>query len=205
MFTGIVDHCGEIKTIERHANGLSLWITCHYLDLVPGESLCIDGICLTVVEQQPYLFRCDISKETCRVTLANLYQVKQFVNIERALRFSDRLGGHFVTGHIDQTATVIKQQQQGDFMTITFETMNHALIKHYLINKGSVTVNGVSLTLNEILTQGFSVTLIPHTLATTNLKQLQIGDSVNIEFDYLAKIVAQQVNPITQHLKVSQC
>lgn len=196
MFTGIIDHCGIIKNIERDANTLSAWIECNFLDLEQGESISVDGICLTVVEQQPKLFRCDISSETCYLTIANRYTAGQVVNIERALRMSDRLGGHFVTGHIDHIATVAHQRAEGEFTEIRFEQIDKGLAKKFLIKKGCVAVNGVSLTINEVYPDGFSVMLIPHTLARSNLKDLKPRDSINIEFDWMVKIVAQQIEHI---------
>lgn len=202
MFTGIVDHCGAIKSIQRNENSLSAWITCNYSDLQKGESICVDGICLTVTDEQLGTFRCDISSETCRLTTAQNYRSGQAINIERSLRPTDRMGGHFVTGHIDQTASVVDKRIENDFIQFTFGGIDAALARKFLIKKGCVAVNGVSLTINEVLKDGFTVMLIPHTLERTNLKQLSIGNIVNIEFDWMVKIVAQQIDTIKQSLTV---
>lgn len=202
MFTGISDHCGIIKHINHDNSALSVWIECNFVDMEPGESISVDGICLTVVEQQPKLFRCDISSETCRLTIAERYKPGQLVNIERALRASDRLGGHFVTGHIDQLASVASINMQGGFTEMRFNNIDTVLAKKFLIKKGCITINGVSLTINEVFADGFAVMLIPHTLERTNLKSLNTMDQVNIEFDWMVKIVSQQIESIQQNLVV---
>lgn len=200
MFTGIIDHCGTIKTIKKTNDTLIAWIDCQYHDLILGESIAVDGICLTVVECAPGSFRCDLSSETCHLTTAQHYLAGQQVNIERAMRTSDRIGGHFVTGHIDQRAQVALIGKEQDFIEMSFNGIAADLASQFLIVKGCITVNGVSLTINEVVEDGFKVMLIPHTLERTNLKNLQVNAVVNLEFDWMVKIVAQQVQHIQQHL-----
>ncbi|MEE9451256.1 MAG: riboflavin synthase [Gammaproteobacteria bacterium] len=188
MFTGIIDHCGMINDIVRHSDSLTLTIACQFNDLQAGESIAVDGICLTVDKVQTGQFTCDISPETLKLTTAQLFKSGQRVNIERALRPSDRLSGHFVLGHVDLYAQLERCEPQGDFTQYVFGGLGRSK-QPYLASKGCVAVNGVSLTINEVMSDGFSVMIIPHTRARTNLIHLEVGDKVNIEFDYLAKIV----------------
>lgn len=192
MFTGIIDHCGHIANIEQGHRSQVVWIDSQFDDLTAGESIAVDGICLTVVTSEVKSFRCDISPETWQLTNAKQFAKGKSVNLERALRVSDRLGGHFVTGHVDQTAHVTDKQYQQEFLEMRLQGI-HVDNTRYLIKKGSVAVNGVSLTINQLLPDGLTVMLIPHTLERTNLGQLTIQDQVNIEFDWIAKVIAQQV------------
>lgn len=192
MFTGIIDHCGVIANIEQGNRSQVVWIESQFDDLTAGESIAVDGICLTVVTPEAKRFRCDISPETWQLTNAKQFVKGKLVNLERALRISDRLGGHFVTGHVDCTAYLTHKQYQQEFLEMRLQGIPTVNMR-YLIKKGSVAVNGVSLTINETLVDGFAVMLIPHTLERTNLGQLTIQDQVNIEFDWVAKVIAQQV------------
>ena len=188
MFTGIIDHCGIIKDIKQNPKGMTLWVETNFDDLIEGESIAINGICLTVVEPKAGGFRLDVSPETLRVT--NLQHIKQDskINLERALRANDRLGGHFVLGHVDGICTVEKITTHDEYTEMHFANIQKQQMS-YLINKGSAAVNGVSLTVNEVFENSFSVMLIPHTLERTNLEDLKETDTVNIEFDYLARLV----------------
>ncbi len=193
MFTGIIDHCGEIVAIDSHENRATLQIRTEFSDLSLGESISVDGICLTVTSIQSDLFSCDLSKETLSKTIAECYREGDRVNLERALRPIDRLSGHFVSGHVDQILAVGAKQLENEFIEMEF----HGLLPEheaYVVPKGSITVNGVSLTINALLEEGFTVTLIPHTLSRTNLSHLQINDTVNVEFDLIAKLVANQID-----------
>lgn len=191
MFSGIITQCGIIRNIEKHAEQQRLWISADFTDLVLGESIAIDGICLTVTAIDKTDFCVAVSPETLHVTNARFFAIDKRVNLERALCIGDRLGGHFVLGHVDTTAQLLDKKTQGDFISYQFGQFpqTHQI---YLISKGSIAINGVSLTLNAIGTQNFSVMLIPHTLENTNLAALEIGQYVNIEFDYLAKILHEQ-------------
>ena len=192
MFTGIIDHCGTIEKIINLPNSSLAWIKSDFSDLVLGESIATDGICLTVKEINNTGFSCDISSETLSVTTANKFAPFQKVNLERALLLTSRLGGHMVSGHIDQICRVKSIERSGDFLAVSFDEIkpeNMCLLN----KKGSITVNGVSLTLNEIIQDGFVVMLVPHTLATTNLSGLVINAYVNIEFDMVARMIVNQV------------
>jgi len=200
MFTGIVDHCGEILSVERKPDRAKVWFQCQFNNLQLGESIAIDGGCLTVVETKPNAFACEISPETMRLTISQNYQEGQRVNLERALQVSDRLGGHLVSGHVDQLIVVDSLQPQNEFLEMRFKDVdsnNHS----YLVQKGSVTVNGVSLTVNEVTPNGFAVMLIPHTLERTNLHTLTVGQHVNVEFDLVAKMISNQLQPYLNKLK----
>lgn len=192
MFTGIVDHCGEIKSIALGDNCATFWIRSQFADLQLGESIAINGACLTVTAVEKNNFACELSPETLRLTAASQYVVGSHVNLERALRVGDRLGGHFVSGHVDQTLQVALIKTHAEFLEMQFAgvlPINQGL----LIPKGSVTINGVSLTVNAIVKDHLSVMLIPHTLERTNLKDLKIGQAINAEFDLMAKMVARQL------------
>ncbi len=195
MFSGIVDHCGTITDIKKSEDALSINIKCTFSELQAGESISVDGICLTVTDPQSQQFRCDLSPETCRLTTAKYFQKNQEVNLERALRLTDRFGGHIVMGHVDQQATVKTIQSINEFIDMTFTGLDkHAL--RYIMKKGSIAVNGVSLTVNELLPDGFQVMLIPHTLERTNLKYLKPGSIVNLEFDWMARVILRQYEAI---------
>jgi riboflavin synthase len=193
MFTGIVDHCGQIHQMQHHGSHVSMAINSNFTDLVVGESIAIDGACLTVKTISQSQFTVDVSPETIRLTTAVKYQEGTQINLERSLRLMDRLGGHFVTGHVDGLCQVQSITVQDQFIEISF---NNVAKEHkpYLAKKGSVAVNGVSLTINDVTENGFTVMLIPHTLEITNLSSLQVGSHVNIEYDYLAKLVVNQMN-----------
>jgi riboflavin synthase len=194
MFTGIVDHVGIITTIKKTKESLGLHISCQFNDLQLGESIAVDGICLTVTQFGPGYFECDLSPETCNVTTALHFQTGKQVNLERALRLSDRLGGHIVQGHVDQTASLVERSYEGDCLKLVFTGIVDTMSR-LLIQKGSIAIDGVSLTINKIVPSGFEVMLIPHTLQRTNLEKLNVGDLVNIEYDWLAKLVSQQLQP----------
>lgn len=196
MFTGIVAYCGEILEIEQQPNAKRFLVQTDFDVLAEGESIAIDGVCLTVTTAQDQQFYCDLSPETLDITIANQYAVGRKVNLERAMLMSDRVGGHFVSGHVDECATVKKVEKLDEFWQITFELARKKALK-YIISKGSIAINGVSLTINQVNDSGFDVMIIPHTLKITNLATLKAGDLVNIEYDMLAKLVAKQVEGIT--------
>jgi riboflavin synthase len=188
MFTGIVDHTGDILQVAPSAAGMSMWIASHFTHLVLGESISVDGVCLTVAEINGSKVRFDVSPETLRLTRLNTAKPDQTVNLERALRVGDTLGGHFVTGHVDGLCRLKQREPSGEYISLHFNEVPDSLTR-YLVTKGCVCVNGVSLTINSVEANGFSVMLIPHTLQRTNLLLLQMGDPVNLEVDYVARFV----------------
>lgn len=196
MFTGIIDHHGILSHIESKPSGLHLKIKTQFTHLEFGESIAINGICLTVTDFQENTFGCDISPETLKVTTANQFETGQALNLERALLPTTRMGGHFVMGHVDQMAEVTAITTHNDFIELTFGKIAQDA-KKFIVKKGSITINGVSLTINEVTTDGFTVMLIPHTLERTNLSTLQKNDLVNIEFDMLARMVIKHLESLT--------
>jgi riboflavin synthase len=194
MFTGIVDHCGTITSVQKTEKSIGLHIACQFDDLQLGESIAVDGICLTVTQFGAGYFECDLSPETCSITTASHFQPGAGVNLERALRLRDRLGGHIVQGHVDHVACLAERSTDGEYLKLVFTGFTDAdTMRRLLIKKGSVAVNGVSLTINRVNSAGFEAMLVPHTLQRTNLGELKIGDAVNIEYDWLAKVITHQL------------
>jgi len=188
MFTGIVQSIGKIKLAE---NILAIEIIDNFFDMKIGDSIAVDGICLTVKEVFPKKFTVDVSEETLKKTTLGLKtNMNQIVNLEPALRISDRLGGHIVSGHIDGLGTVenIEKLEKSWLLSIKWKNDNFS---KYVVNKGSICVNGISLTIAKYLNEGeiFTIAIIPHTWHNTNLKNLKVGDSVNLEADPLIKYV----------------
>lgn len=192
MFGGLVNHFGKVIAQEKSASALRVWIDSNFSDLELGESISVNGTCLTVDGIKDKQFYCVISPETLHLTTLGKLSIGASVNLERALRLNDRLGGHFVTGHIDQVLVLQKKKCIEEFTLMEFTNVLPECRK-FLVKKGSVAINGVSLTVNDVTTNGFSVMLIPHTLQRTNLGLLQEQDAVNVEYDLLAKLVTQQV------------
>jgi riboflavin synthase len=198
MFTGLVETVGTIKRIRKRGNYQILTIASTFADdpITPGESIACDGACLTVVSIEQDSFVVEASQETAQRTILNTYAVGSRVNLERALKAGSRLGGHFVTGHIDDTGIVDNVRPVGESfeLAITFDRKYDNLI----VEKGSIAVNGVSLTVNDTRTGRFSVNLIPFTVKKTTLGRLKIGDTVNLEFDMIGKYVLK-MNTINAH------
>lgn len=194
MFTGLIDHSATITDISTTPEGVRLRISSCFDPLKLGESITLDGACVTAFDQKDGYFSCNLSPETLRVTIASTYHIGQKVHLERSLLASDRLGGHYVTGHVDRVVPVSLCIKQNDYTQITFSGFTQDE-RRYLVPKGSITINGVSLTINtvEVATcVTVSVMLIPHTLDVTTFDTLKEGDQVNVEFDYFAKIIAHQ-------------
>jgi riboflavin synthase len=192
MFTGLVETLATVRTLEPDGQGgqnCDLDLPQFFDELTLGESVSINGACLTVVRKQASSCRFQISPET--LTRTNLGHLKRGdrVNIERSLRLGDRLGGHLVQGHVDGVGQVAKRERQGDWETVWFACPNELAAQ--MIVKGSVAVDGVSLTLVEVLEDRFSVALIPHTLENTTLGFKQPGDPVNLEVDMFGKYIAK--------------
>ena len=198
MFTGIIQAIGEITQVRPiqgdNQTGLCLSISAGELDLsdvMLGDSIAVNGVCLTVTTLADRSFTVDVSQETLNCT-QGLDRVGQHVNLEKAMRLSDRLGGHLVSGHVDAIGTVVKFEPAGESFLLSVQTPQPLM--RFLAHKGSITVNGVSLTVNQIAGDEFSVNLIPHTLAMTNLSELVPGMRVNLETDMLARYVARLLN-----------
>lgn len=189
MFTGIIQGFGTV--VEKRAAGggvvFALEADFDLTDPEEGESIAVNGACLTARNFAGNRFLADVSPESLSRTGLGSLAVGSRVNLERALRLSDRLGGHLVSGHIDGLATVEERRSVGDFTLFIF-SLDPGLTK-YVIEKGSITINGVSLTVNSCEHSRFSVSIIPHTLSTTTLGELKQGDKVNIEVDIIGKYV----------------
>jgi riboflavin synthase len=188
VFTGLVQSLGEIHSKELHGGCARLWIHAPFEDLVLGESIAVDGACLTVKTIGKDCFEIDVSPETLERTIAGQYELGTKVHLERALRMGDRLGGHWVTGHVDTQLAVSRSEARGDCLCLRFEGVAQEE-RAFLSEKGSVCLSGVSLTVNTVSPSGFEVLLVPHTLEHTHLKSLQPGSLVNVEWDWMAKVV----------------
>lgn len=195
MFTGIVQELGQIKAVKPLKAGLAFEISCQMGSLELGESIAVDGVCLTVTQALPQGFACELSPETLGLTLARHYKVGSVVNLERALALGDRMGGHWVTGHVDTLIPLTKKEILKQFWKLEFSGVPDSVTNH-LVHKGSIALNGVSLTLNAVSDSGFEVMIIPHTLEKTNLKLLEEGDVVNVEVDWMSKLIVQTVDRI---------
>jgi len=191
MFTGLVEALGTIRRVQDDAAGRRLIVAEKKLapELSIGESVAVNGACLTVVERDSEAFHFEAGPETLHRTNLGELGAGDRVNLERALRLSDRLGGHIVQGHVDGIGRVADRQRQGEWETVWFSCP--AELTRYMVSKGSVAVDGVSLTLVEVETERFSVALIPHTLEHTTLGFRPVGATVNLEIDLLAKYVAK--------------
>lgn len=189
MFTGIVEETGKILNIKRKGNAVELTVGCKEImdDIRQGDSISVNGICLTVSEYGNSWFSADVMPETIRKTGLVKLNVNDGVNLERAVRLSDRLGGHMVSGHIDGTGSVAKVSREENAIWITVKTDEHLL--KYIVEKGSVAIDGVSLTVAFIDEESFSFSLIPHTAGVTILGTKKPGDMVNIECDIIGKYI----------------
>lgn len=196
MFTGLVEDTGAIVSAERRSDAVILGVLPQRIglaDLVVGESICHDGACLTVTDVGRDAYHVLAGGETLARTTLGALRVGRRVNLERALRVGDRLGGHWVTGHIDGTGELVARTDLGANLVLGFRAAP-ALLR-YIVEKGSIAVAGVSLTVNTIDGEGFSVAIIPHTRDHTTLGDLAVGDRINLEVDILAKHVEKLVKP----------
>ena len=204
MFTGLVEDTGIVVRAERTAGdaaaGVSEALILAILpqrialaELAVGESVCHDGACLTVTEITDGGYRVLAGTETLARTALGAVRVGVRVNLERSLRVGDRLGGHWVTGHIDGTGELVARRDLGANLVLAIRAAPAVL--RYVVEKGSIAVAGVSLTVNAVDAEGFSVAIIPHTRDHTNLGELAVGDRVNLEADILAKHVEKLVKP----------
>lgn len=194
MFSGIVAALGRIEHIEPLADGIRITVDSGELDLndvILGDSIAHNGVCLTVVSIDGARLQYDVSRETLNCTVG-LDQTGAEVNLEKALRLADRLGGHLVSGHVDGVGEVVRFAPIGESHELIIRAP--ATIAGYIAAKGSITVDGVSLTVNRVDGQEFSINLIPHTVAVTTLKRLQAGSQVNLEIDLIARYVERMLS-----------
>ena len=189
MFTGLIEGIGKVKELSRFGKDLSITISPLFdmPDTRTGDSISVDGVCLTVTHVAPGSFGLDVSEETLsRSTLTGI-KVGDEVNLERSLRVTDRLGGHLVSGHVDGIGRILKKEQRQRSWVLRFGMEENLL--RYIIEKGSVAVDGISLTVNRCDDQGFEVNVIPQTGKETGILRKKVGDPVNIETDLIGKFV----------------
>ena len=193
MFTGLIENIGTVAKMARRGEGIFITInfSSEFDGLKIGDSISVDGVCLTITHLQNQSFSAEASAETVVRTTLGDKRPQQKVNLERALRLSDRLGGHLVTGHVDEVAKITVITPQGSSQKIVFQVTEKSI--RYLVEKGSVTVDGISLTVNEVKSDRFSVNIIPHTASHTTLGSKKVGDEVNIETDILGKYVEKLI------------
>lgn len=192
MFTGLIEKKGLVKAVCYAENACRLSIAVDFETLQSGESIAVNGVCLTSLSTSSTALEFDVSAETLRLTALGDLSVGDEVNLERAMLASSRFGGHYVSGHVDTTAIVQGIDVMGEYTQIELSGFNPEAML-YLIPKGSITVSGVSLTINSVVKQGIQFMLVPHTLGHTTLGLLKLGQRVNIEFDYLTQIIAHQL------------
>jgi riboflavin synthase len=191
MFTGLIETLGRVVDNQPLKSGRRLTIDATIEALQPGESIAVNGVCLTALPDQEKL-SFDVSPETLRLTTLGEFKAGQLIHLERALMASSRMGGHYVSGHVDTMATVLSVCPEGDYMELRIGDFGmHAM--PYLFPKGSITLDGVSLTINTVAQETISVMLVPYTLSMTTFCSATVGQRVNVEFDYLARAIAHQL------------
>ncbi len=196
MFTGIIDTLGEVLAVEPLGEGRRLVIGAPWSgDLAVGESVAVDGCCLTVVERDPSSFAVEAVRESVRRTVLGSYEPGRGVHLERALALGDRLGGHLLQGHVDRVGIVQAMERQGEnrYITVSLEGPDDLRL---VAPQGSIAVQGVSLTVLDLAgRQGFRVSIVPHTWEATTFRTLAPGDGVNVEFDLIARYLARLAAP----------
>jgi riboflavin synthase len=189
MFTGLIEDVGRIAAL-RLRNGsavLTVQTKLSVRRMIMGASVAVNGACLTVVKKLPGAFTVDVSPETLACTNLSTLKRGSLVNLEQPMRLNERLGGHLVTGHVDGVGIITAIEKQGEFTVFSFQVAKD--LGRLLVSKGSVAVDGISLTVNQCRRTGFSVAIIPFTLQHTNLQGREVGDKVNIETDLIGKYV----------------
>lgn len=203
MFTGIVEEIGTVQTMISSSDSLQLQITCEKVleDVQIGDSIAVNGVCLTVKDFKSSYFTPDVMPETVKATTLQALQIESAVNLERAMAANGRFGGHFVSGHVDGvgTVTTIRPEANAIYMHIAID---RKLLK-YFIDKGSVTVDGTSLTVFEVTHDGFVISLIPVTQVDSVLGRKQVGNTVNVECDVLAKYMERLLVPQNEQSQVT--
>lgn len=188
MFTGIVQGVGSIRAVEPRSGDVTLWVDTGDVSLAEvriGGSIAVNGACLTAVQLEPHAFAADVSRETLSLTTAGGWAPGVRVNLEKALTAGQALGGHYVTGHVDGVGEVVSRHDDARSVRVEFDAPPQ--LARYIARKGSVTVDGVSLTVNGVAGRRFDVNLVPHTLELTILGGYQPGTQVNIEVDIIAR------------------
>ena len=192
MFTGIIQSLGRVRSVSAREGDLRLCIDAPHIEparMALGESIAVAGVCLTVTEQLAGGFAADVSRETLALTTVAQWQIGQAVNLEPALRAGDPLGGHLLSGHVDGLAQLVSSRADARSQRLCWRSSRQLL--RFIATKGSVALDGVSLTVNEVSAAEFAVNLIPYTLQVTTLAQLAIGGQVNLEIDVIARYTAR--------------
>lgn len=197
MFTGLIEGVGTLLRVDRHGPDSGMVIRPHYaIDrLVLGESIAVDGACLTVASFQGSVFTADVSAETLSRTTLGRKSLGSLLNLERAVRMGDRLGGHLVSGHVDGIGVLREKRREGRSWRLFFETPGE--LTRYIIEKGSIAVNGISLTVNGCREGMFEVNIVPHTGLQTTIEEIEIGEEVNLETDLIGKYVESMMKSRT--------
>lgn len=192
MFTGLIEEIGRVRRINRSSKRLELMIEANKIlsDVKLGDSISVDGVCLTVKSLNNSHFKVDVMAETLNSTKMNGLSVGDFVNLERAMRLKDRLGGHLISGHVDSIGRINSIKRDG--IALIYEISAKKPVILSLISKGSIAIDGISLTIKDIRSEKFSVSIIPYTLKSTTLSKKRRGDRVNIETDMLGKHILKQ-------------
>lgn len=195
MFTGLIETVGRVTACEKRgvAAVLTVATTLPVTEIAIGDSVAVDGACLTVTAKRETMLTFDVSPETLGGTTIESVRSGKNVNLERALRLGDRMGGHIVTGHIDCIGKLVRTSEASGNRVLEFSIPPEHV--RYLVRKGSVAIDGISLTVNEVSHDGFSVNIIPLTISSTTLAQLKVGDRVNIETDIIGKYVERLASP----------
>lgn len=198
MFTGIVEEMGAITSLEKTlaATRLTILASAVMGDLKIGDSVSVNGTCLTVVTKGERNFVVEVSPETLSVTTLGVLTGGAPVNLERAMRLNERIGGHLVAGHVDGVGTIRSRHQEGNAICFTIEAPSDIL--RYCVTKGSITIDGVSLTINEVADHSFNIAIIPHTAKVTILGLKQVNDTVNLESDLIGKYVERLLQERSQ-------
>ena len=189
MFTGIIEELGKISSIENHAGGARITVSVGIVtkDTNEGDSIAVNGVCLTALNVSVDSFAADVSQETLKISTLGVLKTGSAVNLERAVTPATRLGGHIVQGHVDARGRFLSATKQGDFWTVRIGFSED--VARYLVYKGSISVEGISLTIAALTDSYFEIAVIPKTWELTNLSTLKPGDAVNLEADVIAKYV----------------
>ncbi|MBD1575113.1 MULTISPECIES: riboflavin synthase [Vibrio] len=195
MFTGIVEAVGTISAIIPKGEDVTITVDCGKLDMSDvklGDSIATNGVCLTVVQFSSHSYSADLSLETLKRTGFTQYQVGDNVNLEKAMLPSTRFGGHIVSGHVDEVGTIIERQPVGRAVEYWVQVPSH--LSRYIAEKGSITIDGISLTVNDVRKDSFKITIVPHTSAETTVDSFVVGHKVNLEVDIIARYLERLIS-----------
>jgi len=202
MFSGLVEEVGRVEELKLLSGGAKLTVRSTLKDVKIGDSIAVNGVCLTVVDIQNDTLSFDLSQETLSRSNLKLLKKGDPVNLERALRIGDRIGGHFLQGHVDFTSKVLVFSLRGSHWELKIHIPED--YREYVVEKGSIGIDGISLTINYVEQDAVSINIIPHTYEKTNLKHRKVGDLVNVELDVLGKYVINYIKLITKDRKLEK-